>query len=140
MGTSRAWVVLAVSMLLLGAACNASPDDGQRRTALGDDTVTIGSFDFPESELLAEIYALALEGDGVEVDRAFNLGPREFVMPALAGGLIEIVPEYAGTALRFLDTDGEIASSNDPEAAHAGLTDLGEPRRLVPLAAAPAQD
>ena len=140
MGTSRAWILLAVPVLWLGTACNASSDDSSPRTSLGDDTVTIGSFDFPESRLLAEIYAQALEADGVEVHRAFDLGPREFVMPALAGGLIEIVPEYAGTALHFLDTDGEGSASSDPEAAHSGLARLGEPLHLVPLAAAPAQN
>jgi osmoprotectant transport system substrate-binding protein len=140
MGTSRAWILLAVPVLWLGPSCNASSEEGSPRTSLGDDTVTIGSFDFAESQLLAEIYAQALEADGVEVHRAFDLGPREFVMPALAGGLIEIVPEYAGTALHFLESDGEGAASSDPEAVHDRLAELGEPRHLVPLAASQAQD
>jgi hypothetical protein len=55
-----------------------------------------------ESELLAEIYSEALDGGGFHVRRVFGLGPREFVAPALTRGLVELVPEYAGTALEFL--------------------------------------
>ena len=61
-----------------GQAAAADP-----ASALGDDTITVGSFDFAESRLLAEIYSQAL-GDGrTRVQRALRLGPREFVAPAL---------------------------------------------------------
>src|SRR5439155_18392425 len=67
-----------------------------------DDAVTVASFDFTESKLLAEIYAQALDRAGLRVHRAFGLGPRELVAPALADGLVDVVPEYAGTAVQFL--------------------------------------
>ena len=63
--------------------------------------ITVGSFDFTESVVLAEVYSQALEEAGFQVERAFDLGPREFVGPALDGGLVELLPEYAGTAAEF---------------------------------------
>ena len=47
--------------------------------------ITVGSFDFTESVVLAEVYSQALEAAGFRVERAFGLGPREFVGPALDG-------------------------------------------------------
>jgi osmoprotectant transport system substrate-binding protein len=129
----------ALVIVLFGVhACDAN-DAPPSPTALEDDAVTIGSFDFPESELLAEIYGQALESGGVDVHRAIRLGPREFVGPALAGGLIEFVPEYAGTALQFLTLGEENPTSAQP-ATHAALTDALDERPLVALDAAPAQN
>ena len=88
------FLVLAVLVGVVGG-CSSEPADQADSAAvrvastLRDDTITVGSFDFAESELLAEIYSQALEGDGYDVRRAFGLGPREFVLPALAGGLVE---------------------------------------------------
>ena len=75
---------------------------GARTGAARGEPVTVASFDFAESRLLAEIYAQALERAGLPVRRAFGLGPRELVAPALASGLVDVVPEYAGTAVQFL--------------------------------------
>ena len=69
------------------------------------DAVVVTSFDFPESELLAEIYAGALEGSGVTVHRELALGPRELVQPALRQGLVDLVPEYLGSALAGVAPD-----------------------------------
>jgi osmoprotectant transport system substrate-binding protein len=60
--------------------------------------VVVASFSFPESRVLAEIYAQALEHAGVTVRRELNLGPRELVLPALQQGLVDVVPEYLGSA------------------------------------------
>ncbi len=71
------------------------------RSALRDDAVTVASFNFPESVLLAEIYAQAMEAAGYRVEREHELGTRELVIPALAGGLVEFVPEYTGSGARL---------------------------------------
>ena len=63
--------------------------------------ITVGSFDFPESVLLAEIYGQALAAGRFPVRILPNLGPREVVDPALVDGLVQLVPEYAGSALEF---------------------------------------
>ena len=54
----------------------------------------VASFNFPESELLAAIYGLAIRQAGIPVRFQLDLGPRELVQPALEQGLVEVVPEY----------------------------------------------
>jgi osmoprotectant transport system substrate-binding protein len=101
--------------------------------------VTVGSFDFAESRLLAEIYAQALERAGLPVDRALGLGPREMVAPALVSGLVDVVPEYAGTAVQFLSL-GRAVPESDATATHAALVDALHGTSARALASAPAQD
>jgi osmoprotectant transport system substrate-binding protein len=131
------------SRLLTGAAMvtilsSCGPAAGpQEPVALHDDALTIGSFDFPESVLLAEIYAQAVEARGIPVIRQFDIGPRELVQPALQRGLVEVVPEYAGSLLAFL-TGGPAPSSLAE--ARAALAEALAPRGLVAFGSAPAQD
>ena len=60
--------------------------------------VTIGSKDFTESLVVAEIYAQALESNGIEVNRKFNIGS-SIVHTALINKEIDLYPEYTGTGL-----------------------------------------
>jgi hypothetical protein len=124
---------VAVAILLAG--CRS---DGADRPAdvLRDDAITVASFDFPESRALAEIYAQALEGQGLRVVREPALGPRELVEPALERGLVELVPEYAGSALAFLGG----SPTSDTDLTHQLLLDALGPRGLTALDPAPAQD
>ncbi len=95
--------VVTVALVLVGlAGCRADEQPGAAPAQLDDDVVTVGSFDFPESVVLAELYSQTLERAGMRVRRAFELGPRELVAPALAQGLVEVVPEYSGTSEQFL--------------------------------------
>jgi osmoprotectant transport system substrate-binding protein len=114
---------------------------GQRTAApvTGDDAITLASFDFPESLLLAEIYAQALEARGFRVKRALDLGPRELVEPALERGLVEFVPEYLGTALAFLD-GGSHRASADPDTTRRRLAEAYRGRHVHVLESARAQD
>jgi len=77
--------------------------------------VRVASFDFPESQLLAELFAQALEREGIEVRRVPSLGSREVVEPALQQGLVDVVPEYLAAALAF-ETLGD-PPPEDPELA-----------------------
>jgi osmoprotectant transport system substrate-binding protein len=106
---------------------------------LGDDAITVGSFDFAESEVLAEIYGQALEKGGFHVRRAFHLGPREFVAPALTRGLLELVPEYAGTALQFASL-GRESSTADVRATRDDLVQTLAKDHVTALEPSPAQD
>jgi osmoprotectant transport system substrate-binding protein len=62
-------------------------------------TVVVGSGNFPESELLAEIYILALQGKGIKVTPKLNIGSREIYYPQVEKGTVSIIPEYNGTLL-----------------------------------------
>jgi osmoprotectant transport system substrate-binding protein len=102
-------------------------------------TITVGSFDFAESELLAALYGGALERRGLPVEYRLGLGPREFVQPALRGGLVDVVVEYAGTATQFLRVTSEPVRA-DPAATHTALARAAGAAGAVATAAAPAQD
>ncbi|HEX4015026.1 MAG TPA: glycine betaine ABC transporter substrate-binding protein [Candidatus Cybelea sp.] len=83
---ARALALLAGSVLLPSCAFDAS-------------RVRVGSKNFTESFLIAEIYAQALERAGMRVERIFNLGSTEIALAAMRRGNIDLYPEYTGTAL-----------------------------------------
>ena len=130
---------MAVALLVPVGASTAGAATRASSANLHDKVVTVGSFDFAESRLLAEVYSQALEGGRIRVRRAFGLGPREFVAPALAGGLVEFVPEYAGTALRFLSL-GAVTPGVDVDETHAALLRALERSHATALTPAPAQN
>ena len=114
-------LVGALVILSLAAALSGAPGVAGARTGPPrGEPVTVASFDFAESRLLAEIYGQALERSGLRVRRAFGLGPRELVAPALREGLIDVVPEYAGTAVQFLSV-GRAHPEADAAVTHAAL-------------------
>jgi osmoprotectant transport system substrate-binding protein len=127
---------LAASLAVALAACVGPSTPAE--DARGDDAITVASFGFPESVLLAEIYAQAIEGAGIRVEREPSLGPRELVMPALLQGLVEFVPEYAGSGLQFLAGDG--STSPDHAINHERFAERLEPLDVTALDASPAED
>lgn len=95
------------------------------------DPIKIGSANFPESVLLGEIYASALEAKGITVERKLNLGNRELYMPALLDGSIDLLPEYSGVLLDYFDKAATVVSSEDiyaalPDALPAGYVVLDQ--------------
>lgn len=70
-------------------------------------TIAVGSANFPESTLLAEIYAAALEAKGVTVTRKLNIGSREAYYPGLQDGSIDLIPEYTGVLLTHVNKDAK---------------------------------
>jgi osmoprotectant transport system substrate-binding protein len=132
-------VLLLLPILLTLAACTTGSD---RSTPAGrgvSDAITVGSFNFGESVVLAELYSQALEGGGFRVRRAYELGTREFVGPALAAGLVDVVPEYGGSALEFWSLNAQ-AGTSDATATLEQLRRVLAARGLVALDPAPAQD
>ncbi|MEU1402051.1 ABC transporter substrate-binding protein [Streptomyces sp. NPDC005728] len=65
--------------------------------------VTIGTANFTENQVLGYLYAAALKAAGVKVNVRPNLGTREIVIPALKAGDIDLLPEYQGALLNYLD-------------------------------------
>jgi osmoprotectant transport system substrate-binding protein len=131
-------IAATCAVLAFATACGASADT-VRTSVLGDDAISVASFNFPESTVLAEIYAQALEGAGFRVDRQLDLGPREMVEPALQRGLVELVPEYAGSALAFT-TLGGAPVAGDQEDTNRALAEALAPRGIMALEPARAED
>jgi osmoprotectant transport system substrate-binding protein len=110
-------VATALGVLTCCACGEAAPAPPGRAPGTA---VVVASFNFPESELLAAIYALALMEAGIPARLELDLGPRELVQPALAQGLVDVVPEYLGTALADLGPAAGVAMS-DPVAVRREL-------------------
>jgi osmoprotectant transport system substrate-binding protein len=99
--------------------------------------VVIGSANFPENEVLAEVYALALQKAGVKVSTKLNIGAREVYYPQVEKGAITIIPEYNGTLLTVeVDKTSTAKTTADVDAALAAKL----PSTLTVLNPAPAQD
>jgi len=79
--------------------------------------IVVGSTNFYEQEVLAEIFAQMLEGNGATVERKFQLGNREVVFPALQEGEIDVLAEYAATALEFVNEGAGEATADAEETA-----------------------
>jgi osmoprotectant transport system substrate-binding protein len=89
-------VAIAATASLVLAACGSS---NPLSSASSKGSVVIGSANFPENELLAEIYSIALKAKGVKVTDKFNIGAREVYYPEIKKGAVSIIPEYNGTLL-----------------------------------------
>lgn len=72
-------------------------------------TVVVGSANFPESELLADLYAGALKAKGVAVSTKLNIASRETYVPALKSGEIDLIPEYTGNFAKYLNADADVS-------------------------------
>ena len=131
---------LAASCLALTllAACQQAPPASQRAAGNGG-TVVVASFNFPESELLAAIYGLAIRQAGIPVRLELDLGPRELVRPALEQGLADLVPEYVGTALNSMQPGAKVAWA-DPAAVRNALAVAFAGWHIQVLTPAAAQD
>jgi osmoprotectant transport system substrate-binding protein len=138
-GRRKLAVGLLMALLLLAAGCDRDrsppgpPEDPRRPT------IRLASFDFPESELLAQLYGQALGQHGFPVEQVVQLGAREVVAPALEQGKVDMAPEYLGSALNFLNDRDRVATA-DPALTHARLEQAFAPRGVSVLAYAPAQD
>ena len=104
----------------------------------GSGGVTVGSADFPESALLAEIYAGALEAKGVKVSKKLNIGSREVYFPALKRGEVDLIPDYAGSLLTFIDKNKP--ATTDPATNARSLAGVLQPLKLTALNYSKAQD
>ena len=120
---------------------SSSPSSGASNPLAGGapkGTVVVGSANFPEDELLAEIYVQALQGAGIKVTPKFNIGAREVYYPQIEKGAITVIPEYNGALLTTsVDTTSTAASTQ--ALVDAALTS-GLPSTLEILTPSSAQD
>lgn len=139
MRTHRTLALGAALLALVVSAC--TPGEGSTTSPAGSQaaekpTITVGSAGFYESQLMAEIYAQALENAGYTVERNLGIGTREQTQPAIEDGQIDLMPEYIGSELTFLGG----TASGDPEETYADLQAALEELGLTALDYTPAQD
>jgi osmoprotectant transport system substrate-binding protein len=100
-------------------------------TQAAGQTLKVGSANFQENVILANIYAQALQAQGATVTTQLNIGSRETYMPGLQDGSIDLIPEYSGVLLQYFDKQATAVSSEDvyaalPAALPQGLTVLDQ--------------
>jgi osmoprotectant transport system substrate-binding protein len=132
--------IRTVTAVLLAAlalpACSAANPMSSSTTSASSDSVVVGSANFPESELLANIYAGALKAKGVTVTTKLNIGSRETYVPALKSGEVNVLPEYTGGFAVYLNKAADVA---DEAKALASLK-AALPDTLIVLDPSKAQD
>jgi osmoprotectant transport system substrate-binding protein len=99
-------------------------------------TLVVGSANFPENVLLADIYADALKDQGANTSTKLNIGSREKYLPGLKDGSIDLLPEYNGALLQYLD---KTATATSPDDVLAALQ-KAVPSNLIVLNQSAAQD
>lgn len=126
--------------ILLVVLCAAAACSAAEERPPSAETILVGSFDFAESEVLAHVYAEALDAAGYPVEVLESVASREIMEPALEQGHVDLVPEYQGTLLRFLDPAAATSAGGEDRAAEelAELDGLLRDRGIVPLDPAPA--
>lgn len=133
--------VVALGMVGVGmAGCASDPLSNNGETSAAGE-VTVGTQNFPESELLGEIYSQALEKQGVKVNRKFDIGARQVILAALKDGSIDVVPEYNGALLSALLKGGAPEGVTDGDAVNKALTPvLPKGLEMLPMSAAEDKD
>jgi osmoprotectant transport system substrate-binding protein len=133
-------LALMVSACSTGGGSSTSPSANTSTSAspAGKPTIKVGSANFPESQIVGEIYAQALEAKGFKVERKLNLGVRTLTNDALRAGAINLMPEYIGSEATQLGA----AATGDPAQTltnlNAALAKLDTP--MVALNYSPGAD
>lgn len=101
-----------VTVCLVASCANPDPFGSG---AGGPKSIVVGSGDFPESQIVAEIYAQALQANGFDVGRRMGIGSRETYIPALKDHSIDLVPEYIGNLLLYFEPNSTATRLDDVE-------------------------
>jgi len=129
---------VAIGAVVALAGCSSSDplSSGDSSASSDGDTLVIGSQQYYSNEIIAELYAQALEAKGYTVDRQYQIGQREVYLPELESGKIDVFPEYTGNLLQYYDKEETAKSPEEVEAALAEAL----PDGLTALKAAEASD
>ncbi|MGP3536311.1 ABC transporter substrate-binding protein [Microbacterium sp. RD1] len=126
---------VAVAALALAGCASSNPleDDNSAggENSGSSETIVVGSQAYYSNEIIAEIYAQALEGAGFDVERQFNIGQRDAYIPLLEDGSVDLFPEYSGNLLQYFDPETEARTAEDvyaalPDALPEGLEVLDQ--------------
>jgi osmoprotectant transport system substrate-binding protein len=131
---------IAVTASLALSACGGGGGDplssgGDAKGSEGSQVI-VGSADFTESQLIGSIYSQALQAAGIPTKEQFNIGSREVYIQALKDGSIDLVPEYTGALLSYLDPKSTAATPQDVQGELAKKL----PEGIAMLTPSPAED
>ncbi|MDT5079046.1 MAG: osmoprotectant transport system substrate-binding protein [Mycobacterium sp.] len=132
----RGLALLAAILAFLATACGSANPLGGGAVSGDLKSIKVGSADFPESKIIAEIYAQALEANGFTVGRQFGIGSRETYVPAVKDHSIDLIPEYTGNLLQYFDKQ---TKATDPDSVLLALY-RALPGDLAILTPSPAND
>ncbi|MEN9621415.1 MAG: hypothetical protein RL499_1608, partial [Actinomycetota bacterium] len=96
--------VVGASLALAGCA-SGDPLAPDTESDAPSESIIIGSQAYYSNEIIAELYAQALEEGGFTVERNYQIGQRDAYIPALEAGEIDLFPEYTGNLLQFWNPD-----------------------------------
>ena len=134
----RGLLALGGALALAAAACsNRDPFAQEAGAALPGQAIVVGSQQYYSNEIIAELYAQALEAAGIEVQRQFQIGQREVYLPELEAGSIQVIPEYGGNLLQHYG--GSDATAPDAQGVYSAVLEA-LPASLTALNPAPATD
>jgi osmoprotectant transport system substrate-binding protein len=137
-GGLAAGVGLALALSACGGSSNplsSAPATGGASSGPGG-ALVVGSADFPESQVIAELYAGALSAAGVTASTKPNIGSREVYFKAVQDGSVDVIPDYSGNLLLHVNKDAtEVSAEDIAKALPAKL-----PGGLAVLDAAKAED
>ncbi|MFJ8535982.1 ABC transporter substrate-binding protein [Streptomyces sp. NPDC093591] len=133
---AAAVALAATAALLAGCSSSGDKSDPLAEDAASGDTVVVGSNNFAESILLADIYGEALKAKGIKVTYKPNIGSRETTYGLLKNGSVTVLPEYNGSLLAYLDPKAEQKSADAVNTAVKAKLDA----KLTLLESSPAED
>jgi osmoprotectant transport system substrate-binding protein len=121
-----------------GSGASDGGSDSGGASGGGGGKIVVGSQQYYSNEIIAELYAQAIESTGASVDRQYQIGQREVYLPELEDGKIDVIPEYTGNLLQYYDKD---ATTGEPdEVAHALADALPDGLTALDMAEATDQD
>jgi osmoprotectant transport system substrate-binding protein len=135
-GLIAAGALLAGAALVLSGCSSSSSLGGGAGTKTAKTSIVVGSANFSENVILADIYGQALAKNGFKVTYKLNIGARAAYIPALESGEVNLIPEYSGSILDFLS---KTATANSPSDVKTAL-DAALPKSLTALTPSTAAD
>lgn len=127
---------LAGALALAGCGSSNALSSDTSAPPADSGTIVVGSANFPENVVLAEIYAQALQAKGLTVETRLNIGSRETYIPSLQDGSISLIPEYSGVLLQYFD---KTATAVTPDEVYTALK-AALPSDLTVLEKSSAED
>jgi osmoprotectant transport system substrate-binding protein len=125
-----------------GDGTTATSAAGGGTAPMGSGSIVVGSADFPESQLLAQIYGQSLAAAGFDVSYQLGIGAREIYFDAVESGEVDLVPEYTNSLLSFVLRRDDPEATPDAANVEEQVAALGEvlPEGLEVLTPSTAED